>query len=351
MKTNKAFGKFIFLPFVFCLLLTIMNAVYFHGGSIFPFSIFMDWLLMYFILCHSISDNRAIDFCLYGFSLGAITLSVLFYLGIGVDVNTIQGGDRFSMFGSNENVLGIIQSISVAIILNLFILKDRLSLHTYRFLFILPIILSATMIVATGSRTALLILVGVFISSVLFYQTKMKYKILVIAASLFVGYAMMRVFLSSDSFMLARVLSSLEEGNTGGRTEIWGKYLAYYPEHPILGVGESGMMELAMKAGVGTTEVLGYAMAFSPHNVLIEVLLKTGIVGFFIMGTFWLKTFKCSFKSLRRYRSSLPLVLSIPIVVVLMSGQILTEKYAWFIYAYMIASSCGRIIIEYDVKK
>ena len=347
----KEYGKFIMLPLWFCLLLTIMNIVYYQGGGVFPFSVFMDWVLMYVLLLHSLSDKRVIDYCLYGFSFGAIVLSVLFYFGIGVEVNTIQEGDRFSMFGSNENVLGIIQAISVAVILNLFILKDRLNLHRVRYVFLAPIVLSVTMIMATGSRTALLILSIVFVISLLFYQTKTYYKVIIIAIGFVVGYFALQWFLTSDSTILARVFTSIDEGNTGGRTYIWERYLAYFPEHPILGVGDAGMMDLAIKSGVGTTEVLGYRTALSPHNVLIEVLMETGLVGLLIMLAFWWKTFKCSFKSLKRYRVSLPLVLIAPVVVVLFTGQLLAEKYAWFIYAYMIASSCGRIIVVNEAKR
>lgn len=347
----KEYGKFLLLPLLFCFLLTIMNIVYYQGGRFFPFSIFMDWVLMYVLLLHSFIDNRVLDYCLYGFSFGAIVLSVLFYFGIGVEVNTVKEGERFTMFGSNENVLGIIQSISVAIILNLFILKDRLNLHWMRFIFLIPMVLSATMIVATGSRTALLIISIVFVVSILFYQTKIQNKVVIIFAGLAVAYFALQWFLISDSTAHYRVIDFIDESDTSGRTYIWQRYLAYFPEHPLLGVGSAGMLDLAIRSGVGTTEVLGYKTALSPHNVLIEVLMETGLVGLFIMFVYWWKTFRCTFKSLRLYHVSLPLVLIIPILLVLLSGQLLTEKYAWIIYAYMIASSSGRIIVVNESKR
>ena len=350
-STIKESGRFVFLPLFFCLLLAIMNLIYYRGGGIFPFSIFMDWLLMYAMLYHSKFDNRAIEFCLYGFAVGATILSILFYLGIGVEINTIQEGERFSMFGSNENVLGIIQALSSAIILNLFIINDRLKIHFLRFLFVIPLLLSAAMIFATGSRTALLILVSEFVFTILLYQTKKRYKIIIIIASMVVVFFLIQWFLSSDYAIVTRVFSVIEEGNTGGRTDIWGRYLTIFPEHPIFGVGEEGMLDIAIRSGVGTTDILGYPTALSPHNVLLEVLMKTGIVGLLIMGVFWLKIFRCTVKSRKYYGESLPLILFIPILVVLFSGQILTEKYAWFIYAYMIAASNGRLIVNNVIKQ
>lgn len=347
----KRSGRFIFLPLYFCLLLTVLNFFYYRGGgNIFPFSIFMDWLLMCFLLYHAFLDNRAVEICLQGFSFGAIILSILFYFGIGLEVNMVQEGERFSMFGSNENVLGIIQAISCAIILNSFILRDRLSIKLFRFLFIVPFVLSATMIVATGSRTALLILASECIFTVLFYQTKTRNKVFIISVSLISIFLAIQWLLSSDYSIVTRVFLAIEEGNTGGRTEIWERYLSLFPEHPIFGVGEQGLLEVAIRSGVGTTDILGYTTALSPHNVLIEVLMKTGILGLILMGSFWWKTFISAFRSLRLYKETLPLVLAIPVLAVLFSGQILTEKYAWFVYSYMIAASSGKFINKDDVK-
>lgn len=311
----------------------------------------MDWLLMCFILYHSFIDKRATEICLFGFSFGAILLSVLFYLGIGVEINLVQEGERFSMFGSNENVLGVIQAISSAIILNLFILRDRLYLHFFRFLFVIPLLLSAAMILATGSRTALFILVSEYVFSLMFYKTKTVYKVIIITVSAVSVYYIIQWILNSDLTLVARIISSIEEGDTGGRTDIWKSYLALFPEHPIFGVGEEGLIDVATRSGAGTSDILGYRTAMSPHNVLIEVLMKTGVVGLLVMGVFWLKTFLCTVRSLRLYSESLPLILFIPVLVVLLSGQILTEKYAWFIYAYMIAASSGRLIVRNVIKQ
>lgn len=334
-------GKYIMLPLVYVFLISVMNTIYFNGSSeIFPFAVFMDWILFLALLAHSVDDSRAIDFCLYGLSFGAIILSVLFFFGIGVEVNITREGDRLSMFGSNENVLGIFQCIGSCVILNLFIFEDRLHLRSLKWLFIMPLVLSASMVFATGSRTALLILVLIYGCSIMTLNTKRKFlKFLLIVGGIAAFIYGAGKFLASESAMAQRLLLTLTEGSTGGRTDIWIAYLKYFPNHPLFGVGNSGMIDIATVNGVGTTDITGSVTALSPHNVLVELLMTTGLVGFFIMCIFWKNIWKAAYKTFRNYRYSLPIILSILILSVILSGQILGEKYAWIIYAYILACS------------
>ena len=336
-------GKYIMLPLAYVFLISVMNTVYYNGSyAIFPFAFFMDWILFLALLAHSVDDSRAIDFCLYGLSFGAIILSVLFFFGIGVEVNITREGDRLSMFGSNENVLGIFQCIGSCVILNLFIFEDRLRLKKYRWLFVVPLVLSASMIFATGSRTALLILILIYGCSLLTLNTKRKFlKFLLIVGGFAAFIFSAGRFLTSESAMAQRFLLTLQEGNTGGRTDIWIAYLKYFPNHPLLGVGNSGMIDIATVNGVGTTDITGHVMALSPHNVLVEILMTTGIVGFFIMAVFWKNIWKAAYQTLGNFKYSMPIILSIPILIVILSGQILEEKYAWIVYAYTLACSMG----------
>lgn len=339
-------GKHLYLPLLYTFLLSLLNIIFDNGSSaIFPFAFFMDWILFLALLAHSIKDARAIDYCLYGISIGAIVLSIFFYLGIGVEINVTREGDRFSMFGSNENVLGIFQSINTCIILNLFIFCDRLKLGKFRWMFIFPLILSAAMIFATGSRTAILITVAVYGLSIWTMNTSNKFLKFFVIVSCFCGivYAVQK-FLLSDSAMAIRMLNTLQEGDTGGRTDIWLAYLNYFPQHPFFGVGNSGMIDIARASGVGTTDITGTTTALSPHNVLVEVLMTTGLVGLLIMVLFWKNVFSGAVVSLRKFHFSTPLILLVPILAVIMSGQILGEKYAWIIYAYMLAAGVGKTI-------
>lgn len=343
---SSKYGGFLYLPLWYSLLLSMMNIVFDNGSSsIFPFAFFMDWILLLALLAHSVEDSRAIDFCLYGLSIGAIVLSVLFFLGIGIDINITRDGERLSMFGSNENVLGIFQCISSCVILNLFLFGDRLKIGKFRWVLIIPLILSASVVYATGSRVSILVLVAVYGLSLWTMNTSKKFVKFIVIVSSFFGFVFaVQRFLLSDSAMALRMLNTLQEGDTGGRTNIWLAYLSFFPEHPFFGVGNSGMIDIARASGVGTTDIAGTTMAFSPHNVLVEVLMTTGLIGTLIMLLFWKKVFSGAIISLRRYHFSTPFVLLIPILAVIMSGQILGEKYAWIIYAYMLASGVGQTI-------
>ena len=339
-KVSNCYGKHIFLPLVFILVLFVSNALHAVGNQkVFPSTIFLNWILFFFILLHSIYNRSITKVALYGMAVGTVILAVLFYLGIGVEVNITREGDRFSMFGSNENDLAIIQSIGLTIILNYFILKDSLHLKFLRYGFFFPMLLQITMIVATGSRSSFLTLVVVVALSLLTLQTKKKYTyyVLVFCGISVLIYAI-QVFLTEDNAMVARLSNSITEGDTGGRVDIWKTYLKYVPENLLLGVGNTGMMDVALQSGVGTTEVMGKITAYSPHNVLVEVLLTSGLVGFIPMLLFWIVCLAKSIKAFTKYNLALPMLMFIPILVILMSGQLLNEKYAWLIYAYIIVS-------------
>jgi len=145
--------------------------------------------------------------------------------------------------------------------------------------------------------------------------------------------------LTTDSSMVKRLLLTAEEGNTAGRTDIWKALLPYIWQHPLFGVGQTGYVAISQEA-------LGHVYSdgrggFSPHNVLLEVTLYTGFVGLMIMLSFWYKIFKIDIKSYLIQKNSTGLISLIPILGCILSGQILTTKIAWLLYAYMLSLEYG----------
>src|SRR5690606_36113958 len=67
-----------------------------------------------------------------------------------------------------------------------------------------------------------------------------------------------------------RLSRTIQEGNLAGREEIWYSILPLLKENWIFGVGRTGYIEYI-------TELFGRIK--SPHNVIIEVLAYSGVIG------------------------------------------------------------------------
>ena len=330
------------LPCCFFLLVFFVNFAHSESAahmSLFPSTMFMCWGLFILVMADGLVNKNHPQMILNGLAIGTIILSVLFLNQIGIEVNLTREGERFSMFGSNENVLGIFQSIGIAIVAYSFIIRDCFHLHRWRFVFIAALILQVSMLVATGSRTAFVILVlqALAISFVSLRTSKHNWvRMTIVVMGVLTLYWGVNSLVESDSVLSERIASTVSESDTGGRSDIWIRLLPYVGENPFFGVGETGYLLVSMEA-IGRTYVAqdGMHVGFSPHNVALELLVKYGFVGFSLFLTFWLKTFWMAYRQ-DRCGNSLALILVIPLVMVIMSGQMLSEKYAWLIYAYMI---------------
>lgn len=335
---TKTYGKVVFLPLFFLLLLTITNYIYSSEAPdipIFNTSIFLCFVLMCFMLYHSIFDKDAIQFCLWGFSLGCCLVAIIFW-----EINGVGPIDeRITFLEENANGLGIYMAIGSIIILNDFMILDKLKLGLLRFIFIIPVILLVSALFATASRTAFLILSLSLIVLVVLYPTKNRYaKGIVIIIGL-VGIVALGGYLitNSDDYLVVSRLLEVEDDNMSGRGDIWLTLIPHISEHPILGVGQTGYASIGKYILNHTKEIGGITYGFSPHNVIIEVALYTGILGLSIWLIFWGTLIQKSLKSYKYAKEYLSILLLIPIVASILSGQILAAKWAYMIYAYIFA--------------
>ena len=108
-----------------------------------------------------------------------------------------------------------------------------------------------------------------------------------------------------------------------GRDDFWSEILITASENLFFGIGQSG-----------------YFMSFgnaSPHNVIIEVLIYTGLVGVLFYLLFLYKIVIFALKSFQRNDLILPILLLSPIFGTILSGQILEMKLGWLLFAYIIS--------------
>ena len=335
----KRFGKYILNPIYFAILLTGMNLlnINYDNTPIVPMTMFLCCLLFYFLLLHGGLDQRAFKSCLNGLGVGCILMAICFLLGFGV---TVGDDMRLVMFGENANELGIYMCLGSMIIFNEWILNDSLKLKAFRYIFLAAYIPILVLLFVTGSRVAFLSFLMSFILIVCLYKTRnRRRKVFTILVTILVGVALFKFLLASDSIIIQRLLMTTEEGNLSGRDDIIKDLWPYVAQNYLFGVGQTGYVNISRLALGKTSVIGGITYGFSPHNVLIEILLYTGVVGLLLYSRFWYKVFKSAYYVYIAEYDRLSLLLLIPIAGCILSGQILTAKWAFVIYAYVIMNN------------
>ena len=126
-----------------------------------------------------------------------------------------------------------------------------------------------------------------------------------------------------------RLMYTLQEGDTSGREIIWRNILPLIRDNPLFGVGT---------VGYETYSIMVFGELKSPHNVFLEILSYTGILGLSIYIVFLYRIVAKSFKMYTKMNLVLPMLLLIPVFVSIASMQILNVKTGWIIFAYIAGS-------------
>lgn len=336
---KRMYGKYIYIPLYFFLLLLITNLLHYDSDvkvPIFNLTLFLNLVFMYCLLIHNHLDNRAIKYCILGFVLGLAIEPVLFLCGIGVGFETDSG--RMTVFKQESNTVGVQLCFTTAIILCDYIFEDKLRIKGFRFLFVALIIPTIFFVIATASRTAFLGLVLVIVLSSFIgirggHIAKLFYSALILVG---IGYYIVNE-LDANSLLLDRLTQTVEDKDVSERDELFESLAPEFFSAPIIGHGETGYYYVSRRS-VGL-KVLddGTEVPRSPHNVLLEIALYTGIVGLIIMLAFWGILISRSFRLLKQVHDVTPLIIMLPVLLAVLSQQLLILPWVYFVYAYIIS--------------
>jgi len=288
--------------------------------------VFQNILFFWFLINHERKDYMIIERGMFCFALGSILLLLLFFAGIGVDY---EKGNRLSMFGDNQNSLGIKMTVS-SIILFVTVAQNRLNFGSVRYLLLLIIPFMLIFIRETGSRLSIIAFVLAFIAGAILYKAKnylVKIGILFgsVISLIFIG-----ILLFQSETMINRLENTSKSGDLGERDLIWKTIYPIIQENPITGIGSTGYE-------FQTNLIWGRYV--SPHNVVLEILCLTGLIGLTLYLAFMLQVFEQGYQSYKRNGWLLPVLLIIPIMGMLLSSHMLESKIAWCIFAYIVSSS------------
>jgi O-antigen ligase len=335
----KHFKLYFYPLFSFFLLLTFMS--YINKTS--TYSIFFNipfFLNLLALIVAANQERRNPQILLKGlfvFSIGSVVMTLMYFSGM-ESISELE--NRVTIFGSNQNELGLNLAISILIFISI-IYEIKLKFIKNMYLLYTTFPLMLIFLVRTGSRVAI---ISLFIGIIIFFlliKTQIKgSKLFMILSLFFVLFFVWELYVK-DTYVAERLFSSVNDGDLSGREIIWLTTIELFVKNPFFGMGETGYL---------------YAFNFitedggSPHNVIIEVLCYTGIVGLIFFMVFLIRTFKCGIRSYTVTNEILPLILLIPISGMILSGQILGTKTAWLIITYII-SGCLRNTLIYNRNK
>ena len=320
-------NKFIRWIYLFLILLTTMS--YLNQSdfttTFFKSPFFLNIIVLTLVLNHQKYHNdKVIRQGFLFFTISTILLTILFFLGVSPETN-LEG--RGTIFGMNQNILGINLVVANIYIL-IIIFKNIFKLKEERFLLYIPFAMITIFIISTASRVSFISLILSF--SFIFLTTKSSMIIKYFSVLIIITFvSLFYFFYLSDTFLFNRLVSSIDSGEVSGRDSIWVIAIVFIFENPIFGFGETGY--------VNAFRYLPNELTV-PHNVIIEILCYTGFVGLFLFFKFLYPIIsKCLYTLKSGDNSST--ILFIPVLGLLLSGQILNNKIVWLIFGYIIINN------------
>lgn len=309
---------------LFYLLLLLMNILNLGNVSsdFLSFSILLNIILFVIIVNHERLVPGIIEKAFISYLIGAMLTTIAFYLGIGIEV----GSDgRVSLFGDNQNIIGIRMVIASFLLTHYLLKYGRTLPKLFTLLCLFSYIPIITLLLNTGSRLAAIsFMLGASFFFILFRSKSIAIKILVIFTFIAFSGIALEYIINSD-VVGNRLIKTIEEGHLSGRDTIWKYILPLIEDNILFGVGQTGYIEFAHHI---------YGTYRSPHNVILEVMSYTGLIGLILYLLFIYKIFLFSTLYYFKHKELIPLIFIIPIAGLLFSGQILTFKLAWFILSY-----------------
>ena len=325
--TNKNNSTFIAPLFLYFAILTIVNLFNSDAtlSTFFNMTIFQNIFLLYILINHEQEDPLIIEKGLLGFALGSGILAILYNAGIGIEIS--ENG-QVSIFHDNQNSIGF-RSCVASIILIHNVVINPLKLGYSKFLLLLPLPLIFELLAVSASRSAVFSLIlALVVGGSLVKTGKIWGKYLVILSTICFLIVIASLLMQHEVFRM-RLMYTLQEGDTSGREIIWRNILPLIRDNPLFGVGT---------VGYETYSIMVFGELKSPHNVFLEILSYTGILGLSIYIVFLYRIVAKSFKMYTKMNLVLPMLLLIPVFVSIASMQILNVKTGWIIFAYIAGS-------------
>lgn len=323
LKNLSKYLKPLVLYFVLLTVISYLNKNSYYD-VFFDFPFFLNIVIFIILINMARIHPNILLKGLFVFAISTILVAFLFIINF---YSADLSSSRYSIFGINANELGLRISISLFVIVTL-LYSNIVRIGKSKYLLFLSLPLLFYLMIKTGSRVALISLVLGFFVFIYFNKSigsLKKIKIILMSVVLFV--AIWALFLK-NSIVVERLINSVKDGDLSNRDLIWLANFDIIYNNSLWGVGRTGY----------ATRIEGYFEGIaSPHNVIIEILSYTGMIGLVVFSVFFYRLLKKAFKDSNEGKGILPLVLLVPIFGMILSGQIFEPKIVWIILAFVVS--------------
>lgn len=272
------------------------------------------WFFAFYAYCTFVMSNKQTDILrckvlkiIFVFMAVIATANLFIYLfigvlGIDVPFESLQrlnfGNGRFQGFIGNENLTGQFALLGVLSAIGLYFEK-KLNVS----ITITSIAINVIVLYLTDSRTSILaLLVGLTIIfgnqiiksiSKISKNNKIFVYLLIIIICGFFTYKVIGVGrVSNMSFSsIEMFLNTI----TSERYNIWKEIVKICSEFPIFGIGIGNLLESAKNILGPSSSIVVFSIT-NAHNIFLELLYTTGIIGLCIGTLFFINLFKFCFK-------------------------------------------------------
>jgi O-antigen ligase len=297
--------------------------------------LFLQVILMCWAGCNVMREERTAKAALLTLVAACVILAVIHISGIARTTTEVHSNvERFSTFGQNPNSLGRHLAVGLLALAGLAYGRGKVALRSPFLVWpLFALILMA--IASTGSRGTVLAL-GAGLSVFMLGGENLNVRLrnmLVVALAL--GFCIW-VF-SRSEIMEQRFESTIGEGSLAKREDIfpaaWGMFL----EKPLAGWGPTlNMWELGFRVGEPDHPFR------DTHNLLLEVLTVTGVLGAVPLFAGILLCFRAAWRARGGPEGILPLAM-ITFIMAYVGANLHYSKLQWLILSYALASGSYRV--------
>lgn len=326
-RRPTAFWWFMAYQYVYWTAYVLGGAEY-TGDAVRSSLFYIQGLLIFCACFNLMQDERVARKVLLTLLAACALLAVMTVLGIGKFYETESG--RATVLGQNANRAARAFCVGVLIAIGLVFGRPRAALRPTWIAWPIAAFIGLAMIMG-GSRGGLLALaVGLWAFSLA--RTTLGKRIRNIAVSLIaIGVA---TWGALQSPIMKERLRQATEGNLAKREEIFPVAFQMFKDRPLIGYGPANHYVLAVRLGLPPR----LHMSRDTHNLFLEVLTAAGVLGAipFMIGL-WLCC-SSAWKARLGTEGILPVAQLAAILVGNLSGNYITLKLQWVLFAYAMAS-------------
>ena len=318
--TIKQASLYFFLLLVFGVLLSFYST---QGYTSLPISYILNMILAVAML--NFSEVSTEEIAKQFFIYGVLALAFVYLLFMQNGFDSLVEGNRLTIdeeTNSNQVAMGL------AIVMALFV-SNMLIFKKHKLITILLIVAVLVALFFTGSRTAL---IASIVMAFLLYlinaqdkRSKRKALLFLLFGTALFGL-IYRILEDAYPLLMERfTMENIEESGGTGRLDVWKNYfIHFFPKYWFIGMGFD---PLNLFYGLGSL----FAEKHGAHNLLVEVLSKSGVVGLILYAVCFVKFFRATTKQLQANKYLLlPIAIVLTTLVNGLGEDVLTGRFLWF---------------------